>query len=93
MTDPSIIQVGSTWYAFATRTLGTSLHIQIASSPDFVTWSIVKNSDGSQKDALPGLPAWVDTSSPNTWAPDLIQLVGRCRITIMHATKTDAVDI
>ncbi|KAK0956802.1 hypothetical protein LTR33_016223 [Friedmanniomyces endolithicus] len=86
--DPSIIQVGSTWYAFATRTLGTSLHIQIASSPDFVTWSIVKNSDGSQKDALPGLPAWVDTSSPNTWAPDLIQLTDGSFVMYFSAATT-----
>ncbi|KAK5111197.1 hypothetical protein LTR62_005225 [Meristemomyces frigidus] len=72
--DPSIIQVSGVWYAFATRTIGSSIHIQIASSPDFVIWTILKDPDGSQKDALPNLPAWVDASSPNTWAPDLIQI-------------------
>ncbi|KAK3673596.1 hypothetical protein LTR78_006501 [Recurvomyces mirabilis] len=72
--DPSIIQVNGVWYAFATRTIGSSLHIQIATSPDFNTWTLVRNSDGSQKDALPNLPSWVNAASPNTWAPDLIQI-------------------
>ncbi|KAI6851698.1 hypothetical protein KC358_g3 [Hortaea werneckii] len=27
---PSVIQVGNTWYAFATRTIGSSIHIQMA---------------------------------------------------------------
>ena len=71
--DPSIIQVGSTWYAFATRTKGASIHIQVASSPDFNTWTV------ESYDALPNLPAWVDASSPNTWAPDVNQMVRQRR--------------
>ena len=67
--------MGGVWYAFATRTPGSSIHIQVAKSTDYSTWSIVKNADGSQKDALPSLPAWVLASSPNTWAPDVNQLV------------------
>ncbi|TKA74484.1 hypothetical protein B0A55_06446 [Friedmanniomyces simplex] len=87
-THPSIIQVGRIWYAFATRTIGSTLHIQIASSPDFKTWSIVKNSDGSQKDALPNLPPWVNTGSPNTWAPDIIQLTDGSFVMYYSATTT-----
>lgn len=34
--DPSLILVDSTWYSFATRTRGNGVHIQIASSEDFV---------------------------------------------------------
>jgi len=67
--------VGGTWYAFATRTIGSSIHIQVAESGDFNSWSIVKNADGSQKDALPTLPAWVSSNSPNTWAPSVDRLV------------------
>jgi hypothetical protein len=42
------------------------VHIQMAESSDFNTWSLVKNSDGSQKDALPDLPSWVDGGNSNT---------------------------
>ena len=31
--------------------------------------------DGTQRDALPYLPQWVYGPSPNTWAPDISQLV------------------
>ncbi|KAK5107051.1 hypothetical protein LTR62_001901 [Meristemomyces frigidus] len=72
--DPSIIQVSGVWYAFATRTIGSSIHIQVARSDDFTTWSILKKADGTQFDALPNLPAWVDKSDPATWAPDVDQL-------------------
>lgn len=73
--DPCIIYVGIEWYAFATRTKGSSIHIQVATSWDFDTWTIVNNTDGSQWDALPTLPAWVNAESPNTWAPDVSELV------------------
>ncbi|GAM86350.1 hypothetical protein ANO11243_043640 [Dothideomycetidae sp. 11243] len=72
--DPGLIKVGGTWYAFASRTIGSSVHIQIASSPDFKTWNVVNNTDGSQRDALPVLPAWVNQTNWGTWAPDVVQL-------------------
>ena len=73
--DPSIIKVNGTWYAFATHTRGTDLKIQVARSTNFEDWSIVKNADGSQFDALPVLPAWVRMANYLTWAPDVSQLV------------------
>lgn len=76
--DPCVIKVGSTWYAFATRNKGTTTpKIQVASSQDFNNWTISTNANGTAMDALPTLPAWVDTSSAhsfNTWAPDVSQL-------------------
>jgi hypothetical protein len=42
------------------------VHIQVAESADFNTWSLVNNADGSQKDALPNLPSWVDGGNSNT---------------------------
>lgn len=42
------------------------MHIQVAESADFDSWSLVKNGDGSQKDALPDLPSWVDAGNANT---------------------------
>lgn len=70
-TDPSIIKSGNTWYSFATRTIGSSIHVQVATSPDFNTWSIVNAYDGSQLDAMPNLPPWMYAPSSNTWAPDV----------------------
>ncbi|KAI7188664.1 glycoside hydrolase family 43 protein [Hortaea werneckii] len=87
--DPSVIQVGNVWYAFATRTIGSSIHIQVAQSTDFNNWSIVKNADGSQKDALPNLPSWVYGASPNTWAPDVIEINGRF---VMYYSATTTAD-
>lgn len=73
--DPAIINVNGVWYAFATRTIGSGIRIQVATSNDFNSWSLVYNEDGSQHDALPNLPSWVVQSAPNTWAPDVNILV------------------
>jgi len=74
--DPSIIKVNGTWYAFATHTRGTDIKIQVAQSTNFEDWTVVKNADGSQFDALPVLPPWVRIANYLTWAPDVSQLVG-----------------
>lgn len=70
--DPSIIRVGSTWYAFAGQSLYDykSTHIQIATSTDFETWTLQAGND-----VLPDLPSWVDSSKNHVWAPDINQLV------------------
>ncbi|EME81830.1 glycoside hydrolase family 43 protein [Pseudocercospora fijiensis CIRAD86] len=73
LTDPAIIHTDR-WYAFATRTIGSSIHVQVATSWDFNSWSLEYNSDGSQYNALPNLPAWAIAHAPNTWAPDVNQL-------------------
>ena len=69
--DPAIIGVNDQWYAFATRTLSGNVHIQIAESRDFETWNIINNEDGSQRDALPDLPSWVDGGNSNTASTSL----------------------
>jgi hypothetical protein len=51
--------------------MGGNVHIQVAESTDFENWSIVTNADGSQKDALPTLPSWVDGSNSNTVSADI----------------------
>lgn len=86
--DPAIIGADSRWYAFATRTMGPNIHIQIAESTDFKTWNIVNNRDGSQKDALPDLPSWVDVGNSNTWAPDVIRLDDGSYMMYYSATTT-----
>ena len=63
--DPSFINVDGTYYAFATN--NGAQNIQIATSPDFATWTVTGN------DALPNLPSW--TIAGNVWAPDVVQVV------------------
>ncbi|KAK5166093.1 uncharacterized protein LTR77_008354 [Saxophila tyrrhenica] len=63
--------------------------ILIAKSTDFLSWQIIKNSNGSQRDALPVLPAWVDASSPDTWAPDVVQLDDGSFVMYYAATTAD----
>lgn len=78
--DPCIVEYEGMWYSFATQTnpvppaTTPQVHIQIAQSPDFKTWNIVNNTDGSQRDALVQVPAWVNMTRPGTWAPDVNQL-------------------
>ena len=69
--DPGIIRVGNEWWAFTTngRVNGKLVHIQMAHTKDFITWTFL-----GQQDALPNLPAWVDPKSPKVWAPDVVQL-------------------
>jgi hypothetical protein len=67
--DPSIIQVGGSWYAYGTGANG--INIQVASSPNFGdSWKLWNN-----RDALLGLPLWVDSKSPYVWAPNVVQIV------------------
>ncbi|KAI9830562.1 MAG: hypothetical protein M1826_004588 [Phylliscum demangeonii] len=61
--DPSIIQVGDMWYAFAT--MGPGRNVQVATSHDFHHW------DYLEQDALPQMPSWVH-QIPQVWAPDVI---------------------
>ncbi|KAF2235082.1 glycoside hydrolase family 43 protein [Viridothelium virens] len=66
--DPSIIKVGSTWWAFATESAGTGINIPMASSTDFKTWIV------TSQDALPNTPPWVNMTAQALWAPDANQL-------------------
>ncbi|KAH0373132.1 glycoside hydrolase family 43 protein, partial [Aureobasidium melanogenum] len=90
--DPSVIKVNGTWYAFATHTRGTDIKIQVAQSVNFEDWTIVKNADGSQFDALPVLPAWVRMANYLTWAPDVQQLDDGSFIMYFSATTAASPD-
>ncbi len=60
--DPDIVQVGDTYYAYATNAGG--MNVQSARSTDLVTWE-------HMGDALPALPDW---AAPGlTWAPEVMQ--------------------
>jgi len=83
--DPAMIRIQNSWYAFATnaKVNGVYVHVQMASTNDFVHWT-----HAGTKDALPTLPAWVDAANPRVWAPDVVQLDnGRFVMYFTAATK------
>jgi beta-xylosidase len=91
--DPDVIQVGDTFYAYATTNYdpgtGRGSNIQVARSDDLVTWERLE-------DALPELAAWSGLTTlfqrllhAATWAPDVAIVGDRY---LMYYT-TPAVDI
>lgn len=63
--DPSVLVVGSTYWAYSTGSAGRNL--QAISSPDLKTWT-------RPVDPLPVLPYWARPG--HTWAPDVLPLAG-----------------
>ena len=64
--DPGIMQVGDTYYAYATNASGRN--VQAARSTDLVKWELLT-------DAMPALPKWAKGGL--TWAPEVIQIGDR----------------
>jgi arabinan endo-1,5-alpha-L-arabinosidase len=70
--DPSVLKApDGYWYAYATQGLvgGRMANIQLARSPDLVTWEQLG-------DALPVKPAWA-SGTQDFWAPDVSLRDGR----------------
>ena len=68
--DPSLIEVDGTWYAFAGANGNSKgINVQVATSPDFSTWTLRKGYD-----ALPVLGAWHVPHAGHLWSPDVSQL-------------------
>lgn len=63
--DPSVLTVGSEYYAFATNSAAGN--IQIIQSPDLIHWTTVG-------DALPHVAAWAQSGA--TWGPSVMQRGG-----------------
>lgn len=63
--DPSILQAGDLYFAYATNAYGK--HVQVASSHDLVHWDLLS-------DALPALPSWASVGGSYVWAPEVIQI-------------------
>lgn len=63
--DPSVIQVGSVFYAYATNAFGEN--VQVARSTDLVHWNELS-------DAMPALPSWAQPGGSYVWAPAVIQI-------------------
>ena len=71
--DPAVIYLDGVSYAFATNNRGVGddmIHIQMATSTDNQTWTIMDHHD-----ALPQVGAW--ETGARVWAPDVIQLVSQ----------------
>lgn len=64
--DPALLRVDTNWYAYATGKSDQSVHVQLATSSDYETWTLQTGHD-----VLPKTPAWVYTHSPRVWAPDV----------------------
>ncbi|KAF9016805.1 Arabinanase/levansucrase/invertase [Hymenopellis radicata] len=63
--DPTWYQVGDSYWAFSTTSGG--LHVPMATSSDFNTWTRV-----SGYDALPTVGAW--STGNDVWAPDVVRV-------------------
>jgi hypothetical protein len=63
--DPDVLLVGSTYFGYATNSVGGN--IQIIESTDLTHWIAVGN-------ALPSLPAWATPDA--TWAPAVAEIGG-----------------
>ncbi|KAF7347236.1 Arabinan endo-1,5-alpha-L-arabinosidase [Mycena venus] len=78
--DPALIWVPeeNSWFAFATN--GGGHRVQIASSPDFVTWTVENDN------VLPAVPSWVNQAAVNLWAPMVIQMADGSFVLYYSAT-------
>jgi beta-xylosidase len=79
--DPDILQVGDTYYAYATNSGSTN--IQMARSQDLVHWEYLNT-------ALPALPLWAKPQAGLTWAPDVTTGGGETNY-VMYFTSRDEV--
>lgn len=66
--DPSFIQIGNKYYAYATNNRA-GINVQMAVSSDFKNWQML-----SGHDALPSAGNWT-ARNPSVWAPDVRQNV------------------
>lgn len=63
--DPSILEVGNNYYAYATNANGKN--IQVAYSSDAIQWNLLP-------DAMPALPSWVQLGGSYVWAPEVMRI-------------------
>lgn len=81
--DPSIIQVGDTWYSFATN--GNGVNVQFSSTKSVQgSWA-----RSAGYDALPTLPAWASATRPEIWAPDVVQIVCISMVSTLSSPSTN----
>lgn len=69
--DPFILPHGDRFLAYATNAERMQANVQMAVSPDLVTWRPLRGKDGKLHDAMPVLPSWADKGW--TWAPEVMR--------------------
>ena len=67
--DPFILPHEGGFLAYATNAEGGAANVQMARSPDLVTWEFMREGD-KLHDAMPDLPPWAREGW--TWAPEVI---------------------
>jgi hypothetical protein len=76
--DPSILEVGGTWYAYsgASGPANTSpyTNVQVATSRNFEDWTI-----STSTAPLPTVGQWALQSGPKVWCPDVLQIVSESK--------------
>ena len=87
--DPFLLRTERRFLAFSTQSAG--VHVQVAASPDLLTWTLLSR-DGGQLDAMPTLPAWAHPDRPDVWAPEVIRVGSGWRLyfSARHRTERNA---
>ncbi len=81
--DPTVIEYGGVYYAYATQGMldGKMLNIQIAKSKDLKSWKIVG-------DAMPTKPNWAHTTQ-DFWAPHVLFDKPTQQFVLFYSAKAD----
>ena len=72
--DPFILPHNGRYLAYATNADRDQASVQMAVSPDLVSWAPLKDG-GKLHDAMPVLPVWAERG--RTWAPEVMKLEDR----------------
>lgn len=81
--DPDVLQVGETYYAYATNSGPTN--IQMAKSNDLVKWQYLGG-------ALPALPLWAKPQAGLTWAPEVTTSADGTTYLMYYTTRDQVSD-
>lgn len=75
--DPAVFKTDDgRWYAYATRhPQNPQWNVPMGISEDFGEWRYSVDEGGSESDAMPILPAWVNVANAAVWAPDIAHWV------------------
>jgi len=68
--DPYVLPIEGRYLAYATNSDPGRINVQMAVSPDLLTWERVRER-GKLQDAMPTLPPWAQRGF--TWAPEVIK--------------------
>jgi beta-xylosidase len=87
--DPFVTRVGKTFHAYATgnQVGGAQMNVQHVTSATLTRWT-----EPSEAFPAANLPAWVDRSHPQVWAPEVMRIGPRYVLyyNARHATLTRA---